>query len=493
VGTWPLSAVVLAAVLGLAAGALLGRWFAPPAPARALAAIDQSSEGMSAAVAAAAGHPLALLGLDEGDFILIRYQVGGARIWHERLILAFQPVAPFGCGILTPDGHGYVEVIANGGADVAEFCIPAGGAAGGNSAATGGDQVYRFRALPLPAAVAAAATATRGTLGLAPGPAVALNTVGRVIAPPAPAPAAVGAPAAAGGPAAGGVAGLAAALGAPAAVGAPAPGAAAGALVPAAAPAGPAPGGGLVPVAAAPAAGALLAAGPVGVPAPAAAAPAAAAVAPGWPDLGAGALANAFAAVAAAPGGDARMQAIVLDSQGVRYVDFRTAVMRMHELPWHDWPLKGPRTLLWVLNYICRNGGTPLGRHTKWKAEAYLDDEDPGVDVHLLCCRLLEFGVVYDQTHATNLASMELVGRTLQTQEELYRDRFTPTSEHGNDAALLSGVQDAGSGICMAPALRDWLAAEKSREAAIAKERRKAVAAAAEAVGDGAVGAAIPQ
>ena len=107
---------------------------------------------MSAAAAAAAGHPLALLGLDEGDFILIRYQVGGARIWHERLILAFQPAAPFGCGILTPDGHGYVEVIANGGADVAAVCIPAGGAAGGNSAATGGDQVYRFRALPLPAA-----------------------------------------------------------------------------------------------------------------------------------------------------------------------------------------------------------------------------------------------------------------------------------------------------------------------------------------------------
>eukprot|EP00959_Pyramimonas_sp_CCMP1952_P182957 3825873-Pyramimonas_sp.AAC.1 len=71
---------------------------------------------------------------------------------------------------------------------------------------------------------------------------------------------------------------------------------------------------------------------------------------------------------------------------------------------------------------MCRNGGTPLGRHLKWKAEAYLDEEDPGVDVHLLCCQLLEHSVVHVQVHAANLASMELVGRALQTQEELYRD-----------------------------------------------------------------------
>ena len=67
---------------------------------------------MSAAAAAAAGHPLACLGLVEGDFVLIRYRVAGARIWHERLILCFQLTAPFAVGILTPDGDYYVELIA---------------------------------------------------------------------------------------------------------------------------------------------------------------------------------------------------------------------------------------------------------------------------------------------------------------------------------------------------------------------------------------------
>ncbi|CAK0903143.1 unnamed protein product, partial [Prorocentrum cordatum] len=488
-GAWPLSAVLLALVCGLGAGAALGRLLVPPAPTQTASRFERASDSMSAAAAAAAGHPFATLGLDEGDFMLIRYQVGGARIWHERLLLAFKATPPFGTGILTPDDHGYDEAITTGIIDVADLCVPAGGAAGGASAATGGDQVHCFRALPLPTAVADAASSTRASLGLALGPPVALNTAGRVIAAVVAASAAPIGGGGAGGPAAGGLAGLAAALGGGAlrAGEAPPGGGAAGALVPAAAPAAALPGGALAPMVGTPAAGALQAAVPAAGAAAAAAPLATLAGAPGAPCVGAGGPANALAAAAAAPGGDARMQVVTLDPQGVHYIDFRAAVLRLHELPWADWPLKGPRTRLWVLNYIGRNGGTPLGRHLKWKAEAYLDEEVPGVDVHFLCCRLLEYGVVYDHAAATNLASMELVGRSLQTQE-LYRDRFAPSSEHDNDAALLSGVQDAGGSICMAPALRDWLAAEKSREAAIANERRKAREGRALAAGTGAAG-----
>ncbi|CAK0840721.1 unnamed protein product, partial [Prorocentrum cordatum] len=265
-GAWPLSAVLLALVCGLGAGAALGRLFAPPAPTQTATRFERleeearrgcrASDSMSAAAVAAAGHPLATLGLDEGDFVLIRYQVGGARIWHERLLLAFKATAPFGTGILTPDGHGYVEAITTGDVDVADFS---------------------------PAAAA-------------PGGALA-----------------------------------------PMMVAAPAAGA---------------------PQAAVPAAGAAPAAAP-------------------WPPwLERPALLAWARAVWRTL--SRRMQAVVLDPQGVRYIDFRAAAVRMHELPWADWPLKGPRTLLWVLNYICRNGGTPLGRHLKWKVEAYLDEEDPG-------------------------------------------------------------------------------------------------------------------
>ncbi|CAK0810940.1 unnamed protein product [Prorocentrum cordatum] len=128
----------------------------------------------------------------------------------------------------------------------------------------------------------------------------------------------------------------------------------------------------------------------------------------------------------------------------------------------------------------------PQWEYAPWQARevgfgGYLEADDPGVDTHLLCCRLLELGVVYDQLHVTNIAAMELVGRTLQTQEELYRDRFAAASEFGSDAALMSGALDAGGNARVAPALRDWLAAEKAREANLAAALAKGAAAMAEA------------
>ena len=62
----------------------------------------------------AAIHPLIQLGVQPGDFILIRYNVGGRRVWHERLVLCLAVAAPWGVGILTPDGDAYVEIVIGG-------------------------------------------------------------------------------------------------------------------------------------------------------------------------------------------------------------------------------------------------------------------------------------------------------------------------------------------------------------------------------------------
>ncbi|CAK0791345.1 unnamed protein product, partial [Prorocentrum cordatum] len=358
---WALSAVALAGVTGFAGGLLAARQSA------GLCLVMASF----AAAAAASGHPLALDGLDEGDFILVLYRVGGGRIWHERLILAFQTVPPFGTGVLTPDGHAYVEAIMQNGADIREYAIPAGAAVGAVAAATAGDQAAQQPRQLAPPPLCQ----WRPHLHLRQEELQLSCLLAEEGRPP---------------------------------------------LL-------------LAPLAAPP-----WRCRPLGLPPP------------------------------------PRLPQVVALVLGVGYVDFRAAVVRLHELPWGDWSLKGPRALLWVLSFICRNGGTPLGRHAKWVSEGYLEADDPGVDIHLLCCRLLELGVVYDQLHVTNIAAMELVGRTLQTQEELYRDRFAASSEFGSDAALMSGALDAGGNVCVAPALRDWLAAEKAREANIAKERRKA-------------------
>ena len=58
--------------------------------------------------------------------------------------------------------------------------------------------------------------------------------------------------------------------------------------------------------------------------------------------------------------------------------------------------------------------------------------------------------------------------------EEKYKDKvFGAASEQGLEAQLFSGATHR-SGLCICPALAEWIAAELKGEAAILKERRKA-------------------
>ena len=409
---------------------------------------------------AAPVHPLARVGVQPGDFILIRYGLAGRRLWHERLVLCLATAAPWGVGILTPDGDAYVETVI-GGADIAECAVCDQGAAGGGAAAVGGDETYRFRAIPLGPVIAQGLSDTAALLGLAAQPAVVPNTAGRAVVPAAAGAPGAAAAAAGGAGAAGGVAGLAAALAGGGIGAAPAP--AAGALV-AALPALPAPPAGGALVVAAPPPGAPAAAAPA-APAAAAPVPPAAAAPAGAPYMG---------AAAGAPGGDLRIMAVQTDVRGQRHRPFSEAARLLVEMPFADWPIDGPRTLLWVVLFILRVAGTPLAWHQKFRTDGDLDDDEPGVGNHEMMCRLLEIGLCYDQLHGSNLASMELVARAIQTENERYRYRFESSEDSELNHNLMIGMTHGRGHVCVCPALRDHVSTQLQKEAAIAKERRKA-------------------
>ncbi|CAK0851368.1 unnamed protein product, partial [Prorocentrum cordatum] len=307
--------------------------------------------------------------------------------------------------ILTPDFDDYDEPNAPG-PDVAAVVRLAG--QGANPPGLAGGHVYRFRRLPTAAeawgavgrAVAAGFPppppgalmldlAAGNILGVAAGQHALANPAAAAAPAPAAAGALVAAPAAAApaaaGAAGGGLAGLVAALGGPAG----GPGAAAAAGAPAAAGALAAPA--VDPGAAAPAADAAPAA--AGGAAPAApAAPAVVGVGP-----------------AAANAPDLRVLAATHDGRGQRFLDFREGLLAQSEHAWADFPVRGPRTTHWVLQHIQRHGGTPLARHSRWRSENGLDPDDAGVEVHLLCSRLLETMISYDQLNACDLACAELI------------------------------------------------------------------------------------
>ncbi|CAK0803518.1 unnamed protein product, partial [Prorocentrum cordatum] len=332
-------------------------------------------------------------------------------------------------------------------------------------------EYYRFKAIPTAAALTAAAGRACARKGLAApaGPAVP-NVAGGMFAAAAPAAPAAGVPAAlpgaAPGPEAGGPGALVAALRGHAG------GAAEGALAPAPSPAAAAAACGLAaPVAE----GALLAPAGPAAPAAAPAAPAAAAV------PAAGPLAEGLAPAGqrvmpppASPGGDARIFAFARDVRGVRHADIRSMVALIVELPWPDWPVRGPRTLQWALQFLAQRSGAPTAHHQRWLAETGLGPESPGVEIHQMGCMVLGSAVTCDQVHATNLGHLELIARSAQVQEERRREMVAPSEPGAADRAVMMGSQELGGAACACPALRDHLAQELQREMAVAKERRKA-------------------
>ena len=429
----------------------------------------------AAAQPPALAHALSAAGVAEGDFIGVRYRVAGPALWHERLVLLLVP--PHSFTVLTPDGDCYEEDLLPGG-DIEAWTPLTGGVSGGGAPAIGAQRIYGFRALPLLHQVTADRVAAAARLNLVPSPAFAVN-VGRVAAGGPPVPPAALAPA---GPAAaippGGLA----------------PGAVPGALGGAPVPLAPAPGGGapalgglaglaaaLAPGGAPPGApaglapGAPVAPGLLPAPAPGLVAPAGA-LPPGGALAAPGILAVGVPPVVppAAPLRDARVLDVVYDQLGQRHLDFREAVLKMREDPWPDWPIAGPRTALWCCRFIAQHGSTPMGRHVRWRQEAGLTDSDLGVDEHEKSCRALEHAAVFDQVNVPNLASLEVICRDLQVQEERYRERVANPDQAGVDRHLFMSSGKVRGNLCICPDLQSWVTAELTRESAIAKERRKA-------------------
>jgi hypothetical protein len=173
------------------------------------------------------------------------------------------------------------------------------------------------------------------------------------------------------------------------------------------------------------------------------------------------------------------------DLSGQRRFDFREAIGQMKELEFRDWPIKGPKTLMWLLRYMAENGGGPNAFHLRWLTEVRLDYNAAGTSEHAHLCRVLEVLISYDQVDVCRLASLELLGRKIQMVHEKWRHKLPSLSVISTDAAkkgtsmdddshLLLGTSETRGNVGVAPALQDWLGTELAKEALASKERRKA-------------------
>ena len=73
---------------------------------------------------------------------------------------------------------------------------------------------------------------------------------------------------------------------------------------------------------------------------------------------------GAAAAAATGPADDARTFPILIGDDGVRFREFRKGVRMLQESAWNDWPVRGPRTVRWVLAFMRDRAGTPTAHTT---------------------------------------------------------------------------------------------------------------------------------
>ena len=421
--------------------------------------------------------------LEAGHFYLLRYNVPGAVIWHERFAGAVTADGQE-AGIVTPDVDEYLESVVVDG-DVAELRLT--GAQGANAFGIPAGQIYRFQNWPVDAVVAQWIRDAHAAAGV-PLPAsvtiqfAATNTVGRAAGPlviP------LGGPVGGGG---GGAAGVAPMPVVPAAPPLAAPvGAVPGAL-PLAAPVG----GALAVAAAPPVVGAVIV-GPLGL----------------WildePMTGrqigdpigmpAGTLdtnGRAFALLdgrtitvrflAAGTNVDtyvlSRKAELCLDNRTIACGPTGTArnfvdcVAEMVEDPTQVFSILGPRTMSDQLAKAANRGaGGFVADFDFWVAQSGIKPHDRSVYEDQVLAKAIQLAITRDGLNVLNLESFELLVRRRQLLKDVHAENPDKPSWEGWEHYL--GIAERRGGASIAPALRAHVAAEVGKEAAIAKERRK--------------------
>ena len=182
--------------------------------------------------------------------------------------------------------------------------------------------------------------------------------------------------------------------------------------------------------------------------------------------------------------GDARVLPIERASHGERFRDFRSYFESAHEPEIPGWPLKGPRSAKWVLQFcLNQTGAGPVSRVNQFMQLGRLQFSDGNMTEYSVLAKVLELAQQFDQLNVGGLASTELICRRMQLIEEKFRHRLPQidggkTFDVEGDSALFLGLGAASSfgrsAVMVMPELSEYIGEELSKEAAVSKGKVKA-------------------
>ena len=169
---------------------------------------------------------------------------------------------------------------------------------------------------------------------------------------------------------------------------------------------------------------------------------------------------------------DARVLAVETLRTGERSRTFASAVASMEQIEMSDWPIRGPRTALWLMRFNQTYGSGPLSRHTKWRSETHPPAGNALVSEHEMISEVLERASVFDQLDVPNLSSFECLCRRYQAIEETLRPNEPEAPIEGMEHFM--GRPRLSGGVAMSPDLSRCVADQLALETSVLKERRKA-------------------
>ena len=171
------------------------------------------------------------------------------------------------------------------------------------------------------------------------------------------------------------------------------------------------------------------------------------------------------------PENDVRVLGVLYDSAEERYRSYESAVNSCFEEDFVDWPLEGPRSTLTVLRQLRRDGRSFLQHHDEWVQRSQIDGSNRAVHEHRLLSRSLHLAVTYDQVHAPNLASIEILVRRRMLIERAHSGgRGAQPVYEGSEHFM--GLREATDGSVIDPALVRYTAERLHADSEILRKQR---------------------
>jgi hypothetical protein len=170
---------------------------------------------------------------------------------------------------------------------------------------------------------------------------------------------------------------------------------------------------------------------------------------------------------------DARVLPVARDSNNVRYRSIRNTAEITAEVPFDDWPLLGPRTSMWYVRELGKLSVDPIARHSTWKHENGLKDDQRVCTSHEMLAEILELAVCVDQLDVSNLSCFEILLRHTQMIEAEVKKSAESKKEYDVSEYYLGRTRRTG-GALVCPDLVKWVAERAGADSNILKEQRKA-------------------